>query len=203
MSIANVYISLAKDWALIGSDTAGRPWDDSNVPTGDPDRAMCKLLPIPLSNAILAVRGERTFYNFLWWQMISSDRGSFDALIEELPRAHERTKEEARKHQVTPYVDGTWAMVGWSERAQGMRFMSMKSKDGKIDTMDSFEQGWRMMQAPPQGMVTDSPEKMFECGKIQVRDTRHLHPEHAIGGQMLVAVLERNRLTIENMGDLG
>ncbi len=204
MSILNVY--LLGDSALVGVDSLFRP---QGVGNAEQDHHGCKLYPIPLCNAIFAARGERNL-NVLCAMLLSKlDVGSFDELSAKLPHAFGWAVENLRLFdgdESEVDTDGQRALVGWSEETQAMRCLWMKLVDGTLTIVDSYLDHADLLIAPDVDLEeapAATPEAIRDLGRIQVKVGREDQFRHTIGGQMLVATLSRDSLTIRNMGDLG
>lgn len=210
MSIANVV--LLHDRAFVATDTvsvdfAGRP--TTRILGG---LVHCpKLLPIPHARLVIAFRGCAPFTEDL--RECSQYLSGVDTALRELP---ESLNAIMGRHVRHPEVADPWAMkqevycVGWSE-SQACMAMARYWFDGSVKLQRHV-----VFASSPSEVTTVLTSHSAFAGERPTTAARHAEltrqsvlmtwqtdPHHPVGGQLIVAEVTRDTITLTNHGDLG
>lgn len=195
MSIVN--ITIGKDRALVGCDTACQYGDDLD------DRGeMSKLLVLHGSGGVLAYRGKRAMFERIFTRLLfGREPGDFDALLACLPMV-------IRTSGSTPStIDLQLELyaVGWSV-SRGRMAGAVYVIDAAGALTDAQVDTWQCANSPevpedPDPLL-DSPAAMFGHAQRQTAYGKREFPGQAIGGRFFVADVTRERITVAAVGRL-
>ena len=196
MSIVN--ITIGKDRALVGCDTACQYGDDLD------DRGeMSKLLILHSCSAVLAYRGKRAMFERIFTRLLfGREPGDFDALLACLPTIIEASvgaMPSTTSLQLELYA------VGWSV-SRGRMAGAVYVIDAAGALTDAQVDTWQCANSPElpedQEPVLDSPAAMFAHAQRQTAYGKREFPGQAIGGRFFVADVTRERITVAAVGRL-
>jgi hypothetical protein len=190
LSIVN--ITIGKDRALVGCDTACQYGDDLE------DRGeMSKLLVLHGSGGVLAYRGKRAMFERIFTRLsFGREPGDFDALLAHLPMiigTSAGSPPSAVDLQLELYA------VGWSG-SRGRMAGAVYVIDAAGALTDAQVDTWQCANSPelpedPDPML-DSPAAMFAHAQRQTAYGKHEFPGQAIGGRFFVADVTKERITV-------
>jgi hypothetical protein len=196
LSIVN--ITIGKDRALVGCDTACQYGDDLD------DRGeMSKLLVLHGSSGVLAYRGKRAMFERIFTRLLfGREPNDFDALLACLPRLIEAAAGPTR-----PVVDLQLELyaVGWSG-SRGRMAGAVYVIDAAGALTDAQVDTWQCANSPelPEDPdpILNSPAAMFAHAQRQTVYGKREFPGQAIGGRFFVADVTRERITVAAVGRL-
>lgn len=215
MTILNVVWSSSR--VVVAVDTnvaqaAGLP----NLLDGAPKGPLCKLVPLPGLGVVLAARGSAAFLPMVVHgaMLASAGRGiDFDKLLDLMPgivqASHQHCVETVLQSGVrlSEFMRYELAVVGWSAsrgRMAALNFWQYSEEEGP--QVFELDQDWPAVLAPRFDFEWehDPPRNsaaMFALAKLQVEEARTKGPA-GTGGNLIVATVTRESVTIVDHGDL-
>jgi hypothetical protein len=218
MSIVNAYVCTGH--ALVVTDSR------SYKASIDAFSAMSKFFPLAHINAVLAARGHGIFLPILVGLCNSSVHGrSFDELVREFPkivpeafscflslmtaRRHLGAMHASEENLLYPQEG---VLVGWSTERDcphGIVFTRDRDdKDGKFvfENLEAKRRGYTLRPHP--AAMSDCPppvdERAMEINaQAQFKLLESVDPKCGSGGHLMLARIERERMTITRGNDLG
>lgn len=198
---------VAQERALVAVDTAcidapalaaGKPWTRG---------ATSKLLPFVHIGAVLAYRGLTGFAVDVWTQFLVRGVMSFDDLVERMPEALDTAVRQfdlkARAFGIPePRLDPQEiVIVGFSRRERHMIGLQWSNAPAhptgfSCEDLESSVQPW----FDEDGQVDpSSPEAICAIARVQVERVRQVDASIPIGGNLVLAALRPDCLTIERL----
>lgn len=202
MSLMNVWIE--PDRATVAVDTTGISSIHGKV-------SLSKLVPLVHMNAVIAGRGNGGLIGVLYSGVCRMPI-TFDDMAAHMPKFLADTLiEYERAARLAGYepdqvstVDQV-AFVGWSESEDRMVGWLYLRGVGERTFTQRRIRPWVVMPGEPFTALPDTPKSHADhlrIGRQQTRWHRSALPGRAIGGDMIVAELDKVSMAITNAGDL-
>jgi hypothetical protein len=197
--VSIVNISIGKDRALVGCDTACQYGDDPN------DRGhMSKMVILQGMNGVLAYRGERSMFERIFMRVFfGREPESFDALVARMPSIIDTVSSGD-----LPAIDLTLELyaVAWSpSRARMAGAVYVIDAQGAL--VDAQVDTWQCATSPevpddPDPAI-DSPADMRAYAEKQVAYGASEHGGLPIGGSLFLAEVMPGTVIVASAGMLG
>lgn len=180
MSLLNAWVTPTE--ALVAVDTDGVRGDGSRFATS-------KLLPIPHLNAVVALRGQAAFLQFLYLRCIGAGFDTFDEFTELLPAVLEEVTESMPPELIAMAehvsTGNVLLAVGWSDRRGAMLGRQhVQRAAGEAFAVADFT----TLLAPWPSALQDMPRTaaaVAQLSRAQVEWMRSTYPGAIVGGQLL------------------
>jgi hypothetical protein len=187
MSLLNAWVLPSE--ILVAVDTDGVRIDGSRF-------ASSKLLPIPhLQNAILALRGQAAFLQFLFVRCASAGFDTFDELNAALPEILVDMVESMPAELIVaaPHVHTGNVLIaaGWSDERQAMLGRQFVQREAG---QEFVAQDFTTLLTPWPPELQDlprTPQAADMIARAQVRWMRETFPNAIVGGKLVLCRLTR------------
>lgn len=199
MSIVN--ITIGKDRALIGCDTACRRGPEQ----GGMRAEMTKMVAMHRMGVVLAYRGESHMFKLIFAQcFFVQESENFDDLVARMPEIVKAARGMRAEDFATDLTLELY-VVGWSPSRQRMAGAAY-TVNGKGVLTDSFVDTWFCASSPElpgdPSPKLETYEAMFEHAQKQTVYGNTEYVQYATGGRFFIADITPERMTVVNVGEL-